>query len=172
MSWGLSWNFNCIFILNITPGFNVFVLHENNWKTGRETYSGLGFGATYTRDFTVCMNLWLLCIHISYVIKSHQLMYCFPCSLLHITMNLYQHFIIGCEHIFKCKKASYQMKYFIFYVCQPIERDTGSTLISKRIYICETYFIWWTHVRNACVECCYQPQEGRIVVNCFPTVVK
>ena len=27
-------------------------------------------------------------------------------------------------------------------------------------------------VRNACVEYCHPPQEGRIVVNCFPIVVK
>ena len=27
-------------------------------------------------------------------------------------------------------------------------------------------------VQNACVECCYPPQEGRIAVNCFPIVVE
>ena len=68
--WSLrcSWSIACrrccnyIFILHLTPGFNI--LRKHNCKPKRETFKFLGFGARYIRDFTV------------YVFLLYDLKYC------------------------------------------------------------------------------------------------
>ena len=51
--WSIAYRrcFNYIFILDLTPGFNG--LGKENCKTRRETFTVLGFGASYMRGLTV-----------------------------------------------------------------------------------------------------------------------